>query len=297
MKITTIVGARPQFIKAAPINRAIETHNRKGGNCRITEILVHTGQHYDHNMSQVFFDQLKIPHPEYNLGVGSGKHGEMTGLMLAKIEEVLLYENPDWVLVYGDTNSTLSGALAGVKLHMPVAHIEAGLRSYDRRMPEEINRVLTDHIAAMLFCPTQTAVKNLEREGVTESVFLVGDVMYDAFLFNKELSAKKSRILRKLDLNKGSYSLATVHRQENTDDPQRLLNIFRAFDEIATSDSPFVVLLHPRTRKALEKHTDQNQSNPNVRLLSPASYLDMIELETHARQTPEQASFLLRAAT
>jgi len=167
MKIFTIIGARPQFIKAAPVSRAIEIHNRKGNTPHIEEKLLHTGQHYDYNMSQIFFDQLKIRKPQYHLGVGSGNHGEMTGMMLARIEEVLLKESPDWVLVYGDTNSTLAGALAAVKMHIPVAHVEAGLRSFNRRMPEEINRVITDHISSILFCPTETAVTNLKKEGFT----------------------------------------------------------------------------------------------------------------------------------
>ena len=200
MKIVTIVGARPQFIKAAAINRAVESHNRQSRNPKITELLVHTGQHYDFNMSQIFFDQLQVRKPTYHLGVRSENHGEMTSMMLAGIESVLLKERPDWVLVYGDTNSTLAGALAAVKIHIPVAHVEAGLRSFNRRMPEEINRVLTTHISSVLFCPTKTAVKNLENEGIREGVFKVGDVVYDAFLFNKDRSDHKSEILSELEL-------------------------------------------------------------------------------------------------
>jgi UDP-N-acetylglucosamine 2-epimerase len=309
MKIVTIVGARPQFIKAAPVSRAIEQHNLDNHDPQITEILVHTGQHYDHNMSQIFFDQLEILPPHYNLGVGSGNHGQMTGAMLAKIETVLLKERPDWVLVYGDTNSTVAGALAAVKLHIPVAHVEAGLRSFNRRMPEEINRVLTDHISTILFCPTEAAVNNLKKEGFTNIVndgkFLdqdlfenrlsalsfelsplvvnVGDVMYDAFLANKNLAHQKSGILSDLGLKRKGYCLATVHRQENTEDPQRLLNIFIAFEELSSADRPFIILLHPRTKKALQQHKGKDQLSPHVRLLSPASYLDMIALEVHAR--------------
>ena len=230
MKIVTIVGARPQFIKAAPVSRAIERHNFEGNGPQITEILIHTGQHYDYNMSQVFFEQLRIREPQYYLGVGSGKHGEMTGAMLCRIEEALLKEKPNLVLVYGDTNSTLSGALASAKLHVPVAHVEAGLRSYNRRMPEEINRVLTDHLSSMLFCPTDTAVLNLEKEGITNGVFKVGDVMYDAFLAYKTLAHQKSTILSDLKLKPKGYCLATVHRQENTENPARLSNIFAAFE-------------------------------------------------------------------
>jgi len=281
VRILTVVGARPQFIKAAPVSRAIERHNIENHRQRITEILVHTGQHYDYNMSQVFFDELEIPEPKYHLDVGSGKHGEMTGKMLDGIERVLFAEKPDWVLVYGDTNSTLAGALAAVKLHIPIAHIEAGLRSFNRFMPEEINRVLTDHISTILFCPTETAVNNLKKEGFnnilnptneyssklkaqsSESriqqpidlypvkcdsnyltranspvVLNVGDVMYDAFLFNKELSHNKSKVLSELKLKAGSYCLGTVHRQENTEDSRRLLDIFGAFEEISNADYP-----------------------------------------------------------
>ena len=313
MKIISIVGARPQFIKAASVSRAFESHNRHDRNPRITEILVHTGQHYDHNMSQIFFDQLEIPQPQYNLGVGSGSHGKMTGIMLDRVETVLMKEKPDWVLVYGDTNSTLAGALAAVKLHIPVAHIEAGLRSFNRFMPEEINRVLTDHISTILFCPTETAINNLKNEGFnnifnptneyssnlkaqsSESrienpidqnnpvVVNVGDVMYDAFLFNKELSDNKTKVLSELKLRAGSYCLGTVHRQENTEDSRRLLDIFGAFEEISNADCPFVILLHPRTRKALQRLKKENRFSPHVRLLSPSSYLDMIALEADAK--------------
>ena len=283
MKLISIVGARPQFIKAAPVSRAIEQHNLDNHGPQITEILVHTGQHYDYKMSQVFFDQLEILPPRYNLGVGSGNHGQMTGAMLAKIETVLLKERPDWVLVHGDTNSTVAGAMAAVKLHIPVAHVEAGLRSFNRRMPEEINRVLTDHISIILFCPTDTAVINLKKEGITKGVFNVGDVMYDAFLANKNLAHQKSGILSDLELKPKSYCLATVHRQENTEDPRRLLNIFTAFEELSSADCPFIILLHPRTRKALQRHKGKLLLSPHVRLLSPASYLDMIALEVHAR--------------
>jgi len=283
VKIVTIIGARPQFIKAAPVSRAISRHNSKRGSAQIEDVIIHTGQHYDHNMSQVFFEQLKIHPPKYNLEVGSGKHGEMTGAMLARIEDVLLKEKPDLVLVYGDTNSTLAGALAAAKLLIPVAHVEAGLRSFNRRMPEEVNRILTDHVSDLLFCPTETAVRNLTNEGIIESVFQTGDVMYDAFRFHKEQALKSSPILSELNLKPKEYSLATVHRQESTDDPEALLNIFNALEKIATKDCPLIVPLHPRTKKILKQSHPMHRINPWVNLISPVGYLDMIALESQAR--------------
>jgi len=283
MKIVTIVGARPQFIKAAPVSRAIQEYNDQKHRACIEEIIVHTGQHYDENMSQVFFDELKIPEPIYNLGVGSGNHGKMTGAMLEKIEQVLLKEEPDMVLVYGDTNSTLAGALAAAKLHIPVGHVEAGLRSFNRRMPEEINRVLTDHVSLLLFCPTATAVSNLEREGIIKNVFKVGDVMFDSFLFCKELASRTSRILSEMRLKAKGYCLATVHREENTSDRKRLSGIFDAFKRLASQECPFVVPLHPRTWKVLAEMGDRHSFGSAVRFLDPVSYLDMIQLEANAK--------------
>lgn len=283
VKIVTIVGARPQFIKAAPVSREIEKQNGENSGRMIEEILVHTGQHYDENMSQVFFDELQIRDPDYHLGVGSGSHGKMTGTMLERIEPVLMKEKPEVVLVYGDTNSTLAGALAAAKLHVPVAHVEAGLRSFNRRMPEEINRVLTDHIASLLFCPTDTAVGNLKKEGVTEGVFLVGDVMCDSFIFNRELARKKSGIMEELGLRPKTYCLVTIHRQENTNDEKRLEGIFKALETLSQPDCPFIVPLHPRTANALNNRTGKSLLGPHVRILKPLSYLDMVLLETHAR--------------
>jgi len=229
-------------------------------------------------MSTLFFEELDIPEPDYHLGVGSGPHGQQTGRMLEAIERVLLDEQPDWVLVYGDTNSTLAGALASVKLHIPVAHVEAGLRSFNRRMAEEHNRVLTDHAADLLLCPTQTAVENLAREGITQGVHNVGDVMYDAVLFNIGIAEKRSTVLDRLALRSGSYLLATVHRAENTDDPVRLMAILEAFGAIQES---IVFPAHPRTRSALDAF---DLSVPaNVRLVEPVGYLDMLLLEKHAR--------------
>jgi len=258
MKIVTIIGARPQFIKAAPVSRAIAKHNR------LTEIIIHTGQHFDANMSDVFFKELDIPKPDYNLGINNASHGAMTGRMLEKIEEILIKEKPDWALVYGDTNSTLAGALAAVKLHIPIAHVEAGLRSFNREMPEEHNRVLTDHCADILFCPTETAVNNLRNEGftniVTNSSSLtpnpyslplvtnVGDTMYDAVLQFSEIAQRRSTILEDMGLKPKEYLLATVHRPYNTDIPENLQNILSAFIEI---NEPIIFPVHPRTRQCL----------------------------------------------
>ena len=283
MKLVTIVGARPQFIKAAAVSRAIELHNKKSGGPGINEILVHTGQHYDYSMSQIFFEQLHIRTPDYHLGVGSGTHGKMTGIMLGKIEEVLLKEEPECVMVYGDTNSTLAGALAGTKLHIPVAHVEAGLRSFNRQMPEEINRVLTDHVSDLLLCPTDGAVINLKREGITKGVSLVGDVMFDSFLFCRDLARRSSRILSEVKLKVKSYCLATVHREENTTDPKKLSGILDAFKRLASEKCPFVIPLHPRTARALEETGIGRSVDSAIRFLDPLSYLDMIVLESNAK--------------
>lgn len=272
VKVVTVVGARPQFIKAAPVSRVIRE--------QATEILVHTGQHYDKSMSDVFFEELNIPVPEYNLHVGSKSHGAQTGEMLSKIEEVLLAEKPDCLLVYGDTNSTIAGALAAAKLHIPVAHVEAGLRSFNRRMPEEVNRVLTDHISEWLFCPTPTAVKHLATEGVTKGVYLCGDVMLDAVNYNRQLADQKSTILRDLQLQAGSYILITLHRAENTDDPARLSAIIGAINELPL---PAVLPIHPRTRNKLPQ-LGLTITNPLVKLIDPVGYLDMLQLEVNAKK-------------
>jgi UDP-GlcNAc3NAcA epimerase len=270
MKVVTVVGARPQFIKAAPVSRELRKAH--------TEVLVHTGQHYDGNMSAVFFEELDIPAPDYNLGVGSGPHGAQTGAMLAGIEEILVKEQPDWVLVYGDTNSTLAGALAAVKLHIPVAHVEAGLRSYNRTMPEEINRVVTDHVSELLLCPSQTAVTNLRREGISTGVHLVGDVMADALDLAAERARTRSTILQRLGLAEHTYLLATVHRAENTDDPARMRSILAAFDEL---DEPLVFTAHPRTKRVLQ--VLGYRPKQHMRLIEPVGYMDMVRLEEGAR--------------
>jgi len=276
MRVVTVVGARPQFIKMAPVSREFE---RVGGD----EIIIHTGQHYDYEMDEVFFEQLKIREPDYYLGVGSGSHGYQTGEMLKRIEEVLMREKPDLVLVYGDTNSTLAGALAAVKLHIKVAHVEAGLRSFDKRMPEEVNRVLTDHVSDYLFAPTETAVKNLYNEGIRKGVYLTGDVMYDALLYNIKIARKNSKILKELGLKPKEYLLATVHRAENTDNKENLKSIIEAFVE---SGELIVFPVHPRTRKYLEAYglMDKIKTAENVMLIPPVGYLDMLVLEENARK-------------
>ena len=268
-----MVGARPQFIKAAPVSRALRARS-------ISESLVHTGQHYDANMSDVFFRQLGLTQPNHHLGIGSGTHGEQTGRMLAAVESMLLAEPPDLVMVYGDTNSTLAAALAAAKLQIPVAHVEAGLRSYNRAMPEEINRILTDHVSELMFAPTDDAVANLSREGMSEErVHLVGDVMYDAALLYAQRARDESRILQDLALEPGEYILATVHRAENTDRRERLESIFTGLAAVAR-ETPVVMPVHPRTRRALAKF---GIDGSELRLIDPLGYLDMIELERHAR--------------
>lgn len=277
MKVITILGARPQFIKAAAVSRVLRSTPE------VQEVLVHTGQHYDENMSEVFFRELEIPEPDYNLGIGSGSHGAQTGRMLESIEKVLLEEKPDWVLVYGDTNSTLAGALAAIKLHIPVAHVEAGLRSFNRRMPEEFNRVLTDHASDLLFAPTETAVENLRREGIPDAkIHLVGDVMYDAAIYYAAKAERKSRILEQLNLKPKTYILATIHRAENTDVPGRLQAIFRGIAIIA-QEVPVVLPLHPRTRAALTREGILEGVTGDIRVIEPVGYLDMVMLEKNAR--------------
>ncbi|MDA3902770.1 MAG: UDP-N-acetylglucosamine 2-epimerase (non-hydrolyzing) [Desulfuromusa sp.] len=273
MKVMTIIGARPQFIKAAVVSRAFREHRPD-----VQEILVHTGQHYDTNMSDVFFEELDIPEPDYNLGVGGGTHGQNTGRMIEKLEKLMMEIGPDWVLVYGDTDSTLAGALAAVKLHIPVAHVEAGLRSFNRKMPEEINRVLTDHIADLLFAPTETGRQNLINEGISaKKVKLVGDVMYDAALFYKE-KARKPNLPIELDASPEGFVLCTIHRAENTDDPQRLKNIFQG---LGNSGEQVVLPMHPRTKS---KMAQSGISFPdNVWVIEPVGYLEMVWLEENCK--------------
>jgi UDP-GlcNAc3NAcA epimerase len=276
MRIVTVLGARPQFVKASVVSAALK---RQGV---VDEYIVHTGQHYDSNMSGVFFGELRLPAPNRHLAVGSGSHGVQTARMLEGIEAVLQAERPEMVLVYGDTNSTLAGALAAAKLTIPVAHVEAGLRSFNRKMPEETNRVLTDHMSALLFVPTEGAVENLSREGVRpNTVFKVGDVMFDASLAYGALSDQKSRIREQLGLSSKTYALATVHRAENTDDPVRMSNIFGALQRVGL-ELPVILPLHPRTRRLLDDGTLAVIGKSRIRVIDPVGYLDMLQLEKHA---------------
>jgi UDP-GlcNAc3NAcA epimerase len=291
MKIVTVVGARPQFIKAGAVNRAIQAFNKRKSSIR--EIWVHTGQHYDYLMDKVFFEELELPKPDYHLGVGSGSHAKQTGLMLERIEMVLKKERPETVIVYGDTNSTLAGALAGAKLNIPVGHIEAGLRSYVRTMPEEINRVLTDQLSTFLFCPTSQAVRNLAEEGIKPGrgrvVKKVGDVMYDSILYYSKIAEEKSTILQDLnlyfstpnsELRTQNYYLATLHRAENTDDPKRLKSILEALNKIGRK-TPTVLPLHPRTKKMMKVY-HLFLGFKNIKFVEPISYFDMLKLERNA---------------
>jgi len=273
MKVATVVGARPQFIKAAPVSRAL----REAGH---QELLVHTGQHYDFEMSQVFFEELRIPQPDVNLEVGSGPHGWQTGRMLIGVEEILRTQQPDLVLVYGDTNSTLAGALAACKLRIPLAHVEAGLRSHNREMAEEHNRVLTDHVSDLLLCPTHTAVGNLKREGITRGVHLVGDVMYDSLLVGLKQIEGRYALMGRLGIKEKAYALATVHRAENTDNPEKLSSILRGLQEIVRNGLAVVVPLHPRTRQKL---ASLGLSLDGLSLTAPFTYVEMLLLELHAR--------------
>lgn len=269
-KIVTILGARPQFVKAAVLSRVVMSHQE------IEEVIVHTGQHYDANMSAVFFEEMNIPHPKYNLNINGLSHGAMTGQMLEKIEEVLVEEKPDGVVVYGDTNSTLAGALAAQKLGIKVVHIEAGLRSYNMEMPEEVNRILTDRISSLLICPTDTAIANLKKEGFEHHELKMvksGDIMKDAVAYYSELSLKKATVLQKQHLEKGQFVLATIHRQENTDAIEVLKGVFEGLTQIH-QNTEVVVPLHPRTKVVLEKH----QLDYPLTFIEPVGYFDMLAL-------------------
>lgn len=284
MKIVSIVGARPQFIKAAAVSRKLRERHQ--------EILIHTGQHYDYEMSGIFFDGLELPEPDVSLGVGSGKHGAQTGAMLKAIEDVLVAQSPDYVLVYGDTNSTLAGALAASKLSIRIAHVEAGLRSFNRRMPEEINRVIADHLSSLLLCPSNTAVQNLTSEGITQNVHLVGDVMLDVLNWAKERAgAKETEILKRFGVTKQNYLLATIHRSENTDDLERLNEILDAFNTIK---EPIIFPVHPRSRKMMTEMGFRPE--PHLKLIEPVSYVDMVALTGSARRVLTDSGGLQKEA-
>jgi UDP-GlcNAc3NAcA epimerase len=280
-KLLSVVGARPQFVKIAPLCRAIERHNAKSGRVAVDHVIVHTGQHYDVSMSDVFFRDLDIPTADLNLGVGSAGHGEQTAQMLSRLEEALLTLRPDMVVTYGDTNSTVAGALAAVKLHIPIAHVEAGLRSFNRRMPEEINRVIADHVCDLLLAPTPTAVANLEKEGRGERVQLTGDIMYDAVLAQRAHFEARAAVCGRLGLQRGAYGVVTVHRADNTDDAGRLRSLTRALNAVAALGLSLVFPLHPRTAARLSK-TAGWVAHPGIRIVDPVGYLDMLWLVANA---------------
>jgi UDP-GlcNAc3NAcA epimerase len=296
LKVLTVIGARPQIIKAAALSRAIQTHFKD----KIKELIVHTGQHYDENMSQIFFDELGIPKPDYNLSVGSGTHGNQTATMIIGIEEILMREKPQAIVLYGDTNSTLAGAVAASKLHIPVVHIEAGLRSFNRAMPEEVNRIMCDHVSTLLFAPTASGFKHLLNEGFREyntgpytannpKIYHCGDVMYDNSLYFSQIADDHTSILSDHNLKEDQFVLATIHRDNNTDIPERLTALFSALNTISLNNKIKVVLpIHPRTAKLLEKNLRPDiyaavKQNPDFLILPPASFLEMVTLEKHAK--------------
>ncbi len=296
IKIVTIIGARPQIIKAAALSRAI----RNNFSDKITEIIVHTGQHYDKNMSQVFIDELGIPEPDYNLNVGSTSHGQQTAQMITGIEEILTETKPNYIVLFGDTNSTLAGAIAASKIHIPIVHIEAGLRSFNKAMPEEINRIMCDHSSTLLFSPTSTGLNNLIKEGFNPKnkipysadnpgIFHCGDIMYDNSLYFKTISKQNSTIINKYNLEKDNFILSTIHRNNNTDDPSRLNAIFSSLNKIAVDNMITIVIpLHPRTSKLFDKNLDRKllisiKSNKRIKLIEPVSFLDMISLESNCK--------------
>ena len=294
MKLVTIIGARPQIIKAAALSRAIKTHYAN----KIQEVIVHTGQHYDDNMSQVFFDELEIPRPDYNLHVGSASHGVQTARMTEGIEAILTKEKPDFIVLYGDTNSTLAGAVAAAKIHVPIVHIEAGLRSFNKSMPEEINRIVCDHCSTLLFSPTLAGVENLKREGFpmdndgpftidNPKVYHCGDIMYDNSLHFAHIAEEKTNILQRLELAGKPFILATIHRDSNTDNPERLSAIFKSLIHLS-EECQAVLPLHPRTAKLIKTNLSENLqkqifNSPNIKLIPPVSFLEMIALERHTQ--------------
>lgn len=294
LRIVSIVGARPQFVKLAPICRAVAAHNRAGGT-HVEHLIVHTGQHYDPELSDIFFDELEIPRADINLGVGSGPHGQQTGRMLEQFEKFLLEVKPDAVIVYGDTNSTIAGALVAVKQHVLVAHVEAGLRSFNRLMPEEINRIATDHVSDVLYAPTPTAVKLLADEGLSARTSWTGDVGLDAVLFNRELARRKSRIMSTLKLVPRTYALMTVHRSENTE-AGKLIELFRWLAEVGAGGMEIVFPIHPRTARLLPRDPERFNQFPGVRLIKPVGFLDMLELVDNARMVLTDSGGLQKEA-
>ena len=280
VRFAHVVGARPQFVKLAPVCRAIAAASDRGGG--IESLIIHTGQHYDPSMSDVFFDELNIPRADVHLGVGSGSHGQQTGRMLEKLETALVQQRPDIVLTYGDTNSTLAAALAAAKLLLPVVHVEAGLRSFNRRMPEEVNRIVADHLSDLLFAPTPEAMRNLATEGLAARAVLVGDVMLDAMRFNEALARSRSRVLEKLGLTAGGYLVATVHRAESTE-PGPLEELLDALAQVASADRPVVFPVHPRTAKCIREAHSNRPQTAGLRFVDPLGYLDMIRLVAGAR--------------
>jgi len=287
MKIVSIVGARPQFIKLAPLSKEIRKKHK--------EVIIHTGQHYDQELSEIFFKELKIPEPEYNLEVGSAEQGRQTGEMLIRIEEVLQFEKPDWVIVLGDTNSTLAGALAAAKLHIPLAHVEAGMRSYNHTMPEEINRKVADHLSQLLFCPNKNAVENLKKEGLNKGVYLVGDLMQEALAENIRVAGRKSKILKRLRLPPKRFYVVTIHRAENTDSRTRLEELASLLSKL---DRKTIFPIHPRTKKCLQEHGLWSKLNRfrNLVMLEPVGYLDMLVLEQNARMVLTDSGGVQREA-
>ncbi|WP_447603663.1 non-hydrolyzing UDP-N-acetylglucosamine 2-epimerase [Nitrospira sp. Nam80] len=295
MKIVSIVGARPQFIKLAPLSRVFRSRQERGA--RLDHLIVHTGQHYDPDMSAVFFKDLGIPEAAYHLGIGSGTHGSQTGRMLESIERVLMEIGPDIVVVYGDTNSTIAGSLAAAKLHIPVAHVEAGVRSFNRRMPEEINRVATDHLADILLAPTPTAMDNLRREGLEKQAVWTGDLMFDALLTWRAAAVRESQVLSRLDLSPRAYGVVTVHRAENTDDQVKLRAILTALEEIADHwGFPLIFPIHPRTAKVIGNMSKSARQSNGLRYIEPVGYLDMLQLVQSARMVLTDSGGLQKEA-
>lgn len=295
MRLVSVVGARPQFVKMAAVARSVERHNSLGSH-PIDSVIVHTGQHYDADMSDVFFAELDIPTAAFNLAVGSGPHGRQTGQMLERLEVVLLETRPDMVLIYGDTNSSVAGALAATKLHIPVAHVEAGVRSFNRRMPEEVNRIVSDHAADVLLAPTPTAMANLDREALSRRAILTGDVMYDAVLAHIETAERRTKVLSRLGLTPGAYGVVTVHRAENTDDRARLEGLLTTLNDIATTAFPLVFPMHPRTAAVIESTLPHWTPAPRLRVTEPVGYLDMLHLVRHARMTLTDSGGLQKEA-